>query len=212
MQSKVVHTILIILLSLFATWADGKNNIYCSVTQGETTSHPWFVTSCIHWLRFKQIVTYELCVLVFKYLISLVPRYLGAPDMADYVMARRLRSADNCCVERQRTRLKFGEREFSATAPEAWNSLPVHEKPVSTWGLFGDGHKTELFLISYPWQYLSVIVWPFDFWMHGSQLSKWHPVIRQFCLFLLAGCLFWHNSWKCWPALCPGVSTSDCYL
>ena len=41
----------------------------------------------------------------------------------------RLRSASSQRYERQRARLKFGERSFSRAGPGAWNSLPssLHE-------------------------------------------------------------------------------------
>ena len=48
---------------------------------------------------------------------------------ADITSHPRLRSTSSRRYERQRTRLKFGERSFSCAGPRAWNSLPssLHE-------------------------------------------------------------------------------------
>ena len=43
------------------------------------------------------------------------------------------------------TRLKFGDRGFSAAAPDAWNSLPTHVKSAPSLDAFIDRLKTELF-------------------------------------------------------------------
>jgi len=65
--------------------------------------------------------------------------------VANNVTAQRLCSADNCCVERPRAKLKFGDGGFCAAAPEAWNSLPNHIKCAPTLSLLSEGLKTELF-------------------------------------------------------------------
>ena len=59
--------------------------------------------------------------------------------------AMRLRSADSLNVMRPRTRLKFGDRGFSAAAPDAWNSLPTHVKSAPSLDAFTDRLMTELF-------------------------------------------------------------------
>ena len=59
------------------------------------------------------------------------PSYLQScvTASADITSRPRLRCASSQRYERQRTRLKFGERSFSCAGPRAWNSLPpsLHE-------------------------------------------------------------------------------------
>jgi len=44
-----------------------------------------------------------------------------------------------------RTRLKFGERAFSVTAPKAWNKLPLDVRTVTNTDTFKTKLKTFLF-------------------------------------------------------------------
>ena len=101
----------------------------------------------LHWLRFSQRVTYKLCTLVYKSLHGCAPKYLAelVTPVANIHTGRRLRSAGSLDIVRPRCRLKFGERGFSVAAPEAWNSLPSHVKSSSSFMLFKDRLKTELF-------------------------------------------------------------------
>ena len=104
----------------------------------------------LHWLRFTQRVTYKLCVLVYKSLHDCAPRYLSELVVPVASRAsRRLRSTDSLSIVQPRCRLKFGDRGFSAAAPAAWNSLPVHVKTAPTLSLFTERLKTELFSRSY---------------------------------------------------------------
>jgi len=104
----------------------------------------------LHWLRFAQRITYKLCVLVYKSLHGCAPGYLSELVVpAGNASAMRLRSADNHCIVRPRSRLKFGDRGFSIAAPDAWNSLPLHVKTASSLSIFTEKLKTELFLRSY---------------------------------------------------------------
>ena len=75
---------------------------------------------------------------------------VGAVPLSNTTSARRLRSADSLNIKRPRTRLKFGDRGFSAAAPDAWNSLSAHVKSAPSLDVFSDRLKTELFSRSYP--------------------------------------------------------------
>jgi len=107
----------------------------------------------LHWLRFTQRVTFKLCVLVYKSLHGYAPNYLAKlvvpVSNSRPTSTMRLRSADSLNVTRPRTRLKFGDRGFSAAAPDAWNSLPTHVKSAPSLDAFTDRLKTELFRRSY---------------------------------------------------------------
>ena len=80
----------------------------------------------LHWLPVRRRVDYKLALLVYKSLHGLAPPYLAD----DCILAssdkfhRRLRSADvDTCVV-PTTRIRFGDRSFSAADPRIWNSLP----------------------------------------------------------------------------------------
>ena len=105
----------------------------------------------LHWLRFNQRVTFKLCVLVYKSLHGYAPNYLSnlVVPLSNSASSMRLRSAGSLNVMRPRTRLKFGDRGFSAAAPDAWNSLPLHVKSAPSLDAFSDRLKTELFKRSY---------------------------------------------------------------
>ena len=105
----------------------------------------------LHWLKFSQRVTYKLCVLVYKSLHGYAPKYLSdlVVPVSKNISARRLRSANSLNIVRPRTRLKFGDRGFSAAAPDAWNSLPAHVQSASSLQVFTERLKTVLFNRSY---------------------------------------------------------------
>ena len=100
----------------------------------------------LHWLRFTQRVTFKLCVLVYKSLHGYAPNYLSklVVPASNSTSAMRLRSADSLNVMRPRIRLKFGDRGFSAAAPDAWNSLPAQVKSAPSLDAFTDRLNTEL--------------------------------------------------------------------
>jgi len=78
------------------------------------------------------------------------PRYLSELVVPTHnASSMRLRSADNHCIVRPRSRLKFGDRGFSVAAPDAWNSLPLHVKTAPSHSIFTTLLKTELFMRSY---------------------------------------------------------------
>ena len=105
----------------------------------------------LHWIWFAQRVTYKLCVLVYKSLHGYAPKYLSelVVPVSRNVSARRLRSANSSNIVRPRTRLKFGDRGFSAAAPDAWNSLSAHVQSAPSLDVFMERLKTELFNRSY---------------------------------------------------------------
>ena len=84
-----------------------------------------------HWLPVEQRIVFKLCLLMHQVHTGRAPSYLHncVSASADITSRPRLRSACSRRYERQRTRLKFGERSLSCAGPRAWNSLPssLHE-------------------------------------------------------------------------------------
>ena len=105
----------------------------------------------LHWLRFRQRVTYKLCLQTYHALNHRSPAYIRSlinlPSTNLY--SSRLRSADSCRVVVPRTRTKFGERGFSVAGPAAWNSLPEQVRLSSTLNAFKKQLKSHLFHVCY---------------------------------------------------------------
>ena len=84
-----------------------------------------------HWLPVEQRIVFKLRLLMHQVHTGRAPSYLHncVSASADITSRPRLRSTCSRRYERQRTRLKFGERSFSSAGPRAWNSLPssLHE-------------------------------------------------------------------------------------
>jgi len=102
----------------------------------------------LHWLDVPQRVTYKLCLLVFKCLHGLAPRYLAqlCVPVADVTTRRKLRSATRGLLDFPRYNMKnYGRRAFSYAGPHAWNSLPEHLRQTTSIDLFKRSLKTFLF-------------------------------------------------------------------
>ena len=108
----------------------------------------------LHWLRFRQRITYKLCLMVYKALNDRSPQYLSNLILpaASASSSRRLRSADNFTLRAATCKKKFGERGFSVAAPAAWNSLSENTRRSTSVEIFKSNLKTELFRKSYDCQ------------------------------------------------------------
>jgi len=121
----------------------------CSDKHTGRRDHITPVLRDLHWLPVRRRVDYKLALLVYKSLHGLAPPYLAD----DCIMAssdefrRRLRSADVDTFIVPRTRLRFGDRSFSAAGPRIWNSLPQDlRRPDIELGEFRRLLKTFLFV------------------------------------------------------------------
>ena len=109
----------------------------------------------LHWLRFRQRITYKLCLTVYKALHQRSPvyiRFLVVPVQRNAATAR-LRSAgpnSQGLLVVPRVRRNYGERGFAYAGPAAWNSLTLETRLAPTIESFKTKLKTELFLLSYP--------------------------------------------------------------
>ena len=105
----------------------------------------------LHWLKFRQRVTYKLCLQVYKALHGQSPAYLTqmVVPLSHNPHTRRLRSADSLQIVNPGSKRKFGERGFSVAAPSAWNDLPVNIRLASNVTTFKSLLKSELFKKSY---------------------------------------------------------------
>ena len=78
----------------------------------------------LHWLPVRQRIKYKICMLTFKGLHGLAPKYVS--DMLTrYAPGRRLRSSAETLLHVKVPRLKnTGGRAFEVAAPKLWNRLP----------------------------------------------------------------------------------------
>ena len=105
----------------------------------------------LHWLPIKQRIQFKLCLLVHLAINGRAPAYLKELITTTASVPGRAsnHSASNNDLVIQSTRLKLGERAFSAAAPRAWNQLPTHLKTTTNTAVFKRNLKTFLFTAAY---------------------------------------------------------------
>ena len=91
----------------------------------------------LHWLPIKFRIQFKVLLLVYKEL--LVP----------YKPRRHLRSEAKGLLDEPRTRLKFGDRDFSISASRLWNDLPQQLKDSTSCQAFKKFPKTHLFRLAH---------------------------------------------------------------
>jgi len=104
-----------------------------------------------HWLPIEQRSVYRLCLVMHQVHTGRAASYPRScvTASADMTSRPRLRSASSQRYERQRTRLKFGERSFSCAEPRAWNSLSSSLHELTNTGTFKRHLKTYLMSLTY---------------------------------------------------------------
>lgn len=83
----------------------------------------------LHWLDLPRRVLFKICVMVYKSLHGMAPKYLAelCRPISDVQGRRHLRSAARGLLHTPRYYLStYGRRAFSYAGPSAWNSLPEH--------------------------------------------------------------------------------------
>ena len=76
------------------------------------------------------------------------PKYIKEL-LVPYKPRRHLRSEAKGLLNEPRTRLKFGDRAFSISAPRLWNTLPQHLKDSTSCQAFKKCLKTHLFRLAH---------------------------------------------------------------
>ena len=106
------------------------------------------VTPCLidlHWLPVKFRVDFKIAVLTFKCLNGLAPKYLS--ELIElYVPQRQLRSSSLNLLKSKVTKFKtLGDRSFSFSAPQVWNTLPPSLRNETSLDVFKKNLKTHYF-------------------------------------------------------------------
>ena len=102
----------------------------------------------LHWLPIKFRIQFKVLLLVYKALNGLAPKYIKEL-LVPYKPRRHLRSEAKGLLDEPRTRLKFGDRAFSISAPRLWNALPQHLKGSRSCQAFKKCLKTHIFRLAH---------------------------------------------------------------
>ena len=96
----------------------------------------------LHWLPMSQRVKFKLCLLTFKAIHGLAPRYI-ADFCRPVTGSRRSATRGDLVVPAHVT--DFGERAFAVAAPKEWNELPTSVRDSPSVSSFKARLKTYLF-------------------------------------------------------------------
>ena len=102
----------------------------------------------LHWLPIKFRIQFKVLLLVYKALNGLAPKYIKEL-LVPYKPRSHLRSETKGLLDEPRTRLKFGDRAFSISAPRLWNALPQRLKDSTSCQAFKKCLKTHLFRLAH---------------------------------------------------------------
>ena len=105
----------------------------------------------LHWLSVPERVEYKLCLLVYKCLHNLAPRYLSdnITPLSTIPSRQRLRSSRTADVLVPATSIGAGDRAFCVAGPRSWNRLPGSVQESTSLSHFKTNLKTHLFCRSY---------------------------------------------------------------
>jgi len=103
----------------------------------------------LHWLPVPQRIEFKLCLLTFKSLRGMAPRYLADLCTTAAETGYNLRSAAHGDLRVRKMHTKFGDRAFSVAGPRAWNKLPMDIRLCDSVDSFKRRLKQHLFCIAY---------------------------------------------------------------
>ena len=125
-----------------------QNSAARIVSRTRKYEHITPVPTKLHWLPIKFRIQFKVLLLVYKALNGLAPKYIKEL-LVPYKPRRHLRSEAKGLLDEPRTRLKFGDRAFSISAPRLWNALPQHLKGSTSCQAFKKCLKTHLFRLAH---------------------------------------------------------------
>ena len=114
-------------------WTDKLQRVLNAAARVDTNTRKFdrWLTSILHdylhWLDLPRPVLFKICVMVYKSLHGMAPKYLAelCRPISDVQGNRHLRSAARVLLHTPHCYLStYGRRAFSYAGPSAWNSLP----------------------------------------------------------------------------------------
>jgi len=106
----------------------------------------------LHWLKIQERIKFKLCLLVYKCLHHMAPKYLSVHiiPLSNDLARQRLRSSKTLDVHVPASKhTTLGDRAFCVAGPKAWNSLPDTVQRAESINFFKKLLKTHLFHESY---------------------------------------------------------------
>ena len=100
----------------------------------------------LHWLPIKERIDFKILCLVFKSINNLAPKYLSALlKIKTFSRSTRASTRGITLEVPQVRKATFAARSFSVYGPKLWNSLPPFIHHSSSYSVFKNKVKTELF-------------------------------------------------------------------
>ena len=117
------------------------------VTLSRKSEHITPLLRTLHWLPIHHRITFKVLLLTYKILHCQAPTYLS--DLISLHSSSSLRPLRSSSTLRltpgPRTITRYGDRAFSAIAPNLWNKLPAHIQNAPSLDQFKTLLKTHLF-------------------------------------------------------------------
>jgi len=100
----------------------------------------------LNWLPVRQRITYKLCTMMHSVFYGQAPSYISeiVTPVTHLPGRAHLRSAKNGDYNIPRVLSGFGQRSFSVSGPDAWNSLPRPLRGIAVASTFKRHLKSEL--------------------------------------------------------------------
>ena len=139
LSEKVIHKLQLVL-----------NTAARIVTRSKRHERITPILRKLHWLPIRYRIDYKLCLMTFKCLNGIAPRYLS--DLVEpYRPSRRLRSSEQNLLKRRSGKHgdRYGARSFAVAAPELWNKLPGTLRSCNDIDEFKRQLKTHLFTLAF---------------------------------------------------------------
>ena len=103
----------------------------------------------LHILPIESRIIYKLCLLVYKSVNGLAPKYLSDLIEPKISYAELRSSNDFFCLDYKLPHSMYGEHAYSYIAPYYWNKLPLNLRMAPSVEVFKTSLKTHLFSIAF---------------------------------------------------------------
>jgi len=109
------------------------------------------INKSLHWLPVRKGITYKLCTMMHSVFYGQAQSYISdiVTPVTHLPGRAHLRSAKNGDYNIPRVLSGFGQRSFSVSGPDAWNSLPRQLRGIAVASTFKRHLKSELFFQAY---------------------------------------------------------------
>ena len=125
-----------------------QNSLVRTVCRAPRSASATELRRQLHWLPFRQRISYKVAVITYKTRSTSKPAYLS-DLLQDYRPARTLRSSDKLLLSVPWMALAFSAKAYSVSASSVWKLLSYQCRSAKLFSSFMHILKTELFDIAY---------------------------------------------------------------